>query len=387
MAADEPPRHRPRRDATAPTGAVPLDLVHEILLRLPAKDLCRLRAVCRPWRALLSDPLFAAAHAARHRPYPLIAVGYEASPLANGDRVLCDIVDLSGRVVKRVHAGSWPAPRERVMSSHLDHLIVASTGAVHLLPQGLAPEHAKHRWTFSECWASMAFGKVPSTGKYKVLRVLHSFHSGDSPIWKLFEVQQACNWRGIKRGPPAYPVELGDWYSVVIKHTVYFLLSDYDSDYRDKQGLVASFDLETEKWGESIRAPLSRRDVRRFYINPLSCYNFKIAVLVALSGCLALCCQTSSSTMDIWFLTDFNKDSWVKQQSININISLLHVPNLAQTLLVLNDGRIAGHKQNWAFILQDYNQNTIPMNKPHTKYGMTVGLYGGNLLSLENCMI
>nr|CAB3456001.1 unnamed protein product [Digitaria exilis] len=200
MAADEPPRHRPRRDATAPTGAVPLDLVHEILLRLPAKDLCRLRAVCRPWRALLSDPLFAAAHAARHRPYPLIAVGYEASPLANGDRVLCDIVDLSGRVVKRVHAGSWPAPRERVMSSHLDHLIVArgssmschllnlTTGAVHLLPQGLAPEHAKHRWTFSECWASMAFGKVPSTGKYKVLRVLHSFHSGDSPIWKLFEV-------------------------------------------------------------------------------------------------------------------------------------------------------------------------------------------------------
>ncbi|KAF8654721.1 hypothetical protein HU200_061478 [Digitaria exilis] len=101
----------------------------------------------------------------------------------------------------------------------------------------------------------------------------------------------------------------------------------------------------------------------------------------------------SSLLSDIFFhygymvRTDFNKDSWVKQQSININISLLHVPNLAPPLLVLNDGRIAGHKENWAFILQDYNQNTIPMNEPHTKYGMTVGLCGGNLLSLENCMI
>ncbi|KAF8696783.1 hypothetical protein HU200_036416 [Digitaria exilis] len=45
-------------------------MLREILLRLPADALCRLRLVCRPWRSLTSDPSFARAHAARH---PLIA--------------------------------------------------------------------------------------------------------------------------------------------------------------------------------------------------------------------------------------------------------------------------------------------------------------------------
>ncbi|KAF2932195.1 hypothetical protein DAI22_05g269500 [Oryza sativa Japonica Group] len=59
--------------ATCNDGVLPVDLLHDILLRLPARPLCRLRAVCRPWCALLSDPSFVAAHAARH-PGPHLAV-------------------------------------------------------------------------------------------------------------------------------------------------------------------------------------------------------------------------------------------------------------------------------------------------------------------------
>ncbi|KAL6850502.1 hypothetical protein ACP4OV_021129 [Aristida adscensionis] len=84
---------------------LPLDALYEVLLRLPAKDLCRLRAVCRRWRALLSDPQFVAAHAARH-PSLLIVLGYHQGSYHVGhpnDGVACDLMDLSGHVVKRVH--------------------------------------------------------------------------------------------------------------------------------------------------------------------------------------------------------------------------------------------------------------------------------------------
>ncbi|OEL21155.1 putative receptor-like protein kinase [Dichanthelium oligosanthes] len=39
------------RSRTEPgSGVLPIDTLYEILIRLPAKELCRLRAVCRPWR-------------------------------------------------------------------------------------------------------------------------------------------------------------------------------------------------------------------------------------------------------------------------------------------------------------------------------------------------
>ncbi|CAN6171291.1 unnamed protein product [Urochloa humidicola] len=137
------PSHRPKSDPR--TSSLPEDVLYEILLRLPSKDLCRLRAVCRPWRSLLSDPHFIAAHQACH-PEPLVVVGYQTTP----DRVVCDIMDLSGRVVKRVLAGS---EYEWVMRAELDLLCVVTdstmscqlldpaTGAVHALPEGLAAEH------------------------------------------------------------------------------------------------------------------------------------------------------------------------------------------------------------------------------------------------------
>ncbi|KAF8701963.1 hypothetical protein HU200_033296 [Digitaria exilis] len=52
-------RRNTRVAATATShGVLPLDLVFDVLLRLSAKEICRLRTVCRPWRSLTSDPAF-----------------------------------------------------------------------------------------------------------------------------------------------------------------------------------------------------------------------------------------------------------------------------------------------------------------------------------------
>ena len=91
-----PPTTRAMRArAAASSDRIPPDVLFDVLLRLPARDLCRLRAVSRSWRALASDPLFVAAHAERHGE-PLFLAKFR------DDMTSVYVVDLSGGVVKRM---------------------------------------------------------------------------------------------------------------------------------------------------------------------------------------------------------------------------------------------------------------------------------------------
>ncbi|KAL6638939.1 hypothetical protein ACP70R_022669 [Stipagrostis hirtigluma subsp. patula] len=124
-------------------GLLPTDLLREILLRLPANVLCRLRLVCRSWRSLTSDPIFAKAHSSRN---PLV-VGLHADA---GRRREIRFVDLSGNIVKRISTGQdWDG---HGLSSHHDLLCVSqskgkayvvhpATGAITVLPSAIAAKH------------------------------------------------------------------------------------------------------------------------------------------------------------------------------------------------------------------------------------------------------
>ena len=88
----------------AETGlALPPDVVEEILLRVPARQLHRFRAVCRSWRSLLAGPSFIKAHAALH-PALIFAVA------ADEDHI--DVVDFSGDIVKQI---GFPAADEQAV--------------------------------------------------------------------------------------------------------------------------------------------------------------------------------------------------------------------------------------------------------------------------------
>ncbi|XP_021307761.1 putative F-box protein At5g44220 isoform X2 [Sorghum bicolor] len=66
-----PPITRGRRAREAASSdRLPMDVLFNVLLRFPARDICRLRTVCRSWHSLISDPVFITEHAARH-PGPL----------------------------------------------------------------------------------------------------------------------------------------------------------------------------------------------------------------------------------------------------------------------------------------------------------------------------
>ena len=145
---------------------LPPDLLCDVLLRLPAKELCRLRAVCRSWHELTSGLLFIGAHAARHLLF-----------LANfrDDKAHIRVMDLSGNVVKVI-----PNPDgHQLLPTRLDLACAATvsnrcrvldpaTGRVHVLPDSPAPEHAD-RENVRKPYTSFAFGRIGATGEYKVL--------------------------------------------------------------------------------------------------------------------------------------------------------------------------------------------------------------------------
>ncbi|CAN6203312.1 unnamed protein product [Urochloa humidicola] len=377
-----PPNPRSR----ASLRPLPLDALYEVLLRVPARDLCRLRAVCRPWCALLSDPQFIAAHAACH-PEPLIVAANPTDGLAAGH--LLDIMDLSGRVIKRVvKPGSlWAGRREWAMAMLLDVVCVLmrndmsylvlnpATGAVSALPQGFAEEHLPQARDISDYTHLIAVGKVASTGEYKVLRVLDGYVDWEQ-LCEVFTLDGSSHarWRG-KKASPDSPL----WHRssrVTIKGIVYFLSRELVMDQGVVPLRIASFDLETEEWRAILRAPLNRQTIPMLYLS-----------VASLNGCLVVIHYIQQcSSMDLWFLMDFEKGLWAKQHSITLNSCFLYddIPVRVRPLLLLNDGRILYYYEELE-LLRIYDPETCTSTDvAKTGPFYEIGLYTGNLLSLPD---
>ena len=393
-----------RADAVpAPAGVLlPPDAVYEILLRLPAKELCRLRAVCRPWRALLSDRAFADAHAARHQE-PLVVAGY-ATHTSGG--ALYDVLDLSGRVVKRARgaavAGAGRTENEWVVSARLDLVCVARGAGVscallspaaaraRALPQGLAEEHAAHEREISHHAAMVALGQVAATGERKVLRVLHLFPGTARQLYEITTLDGGgggrSRWRRIK--DPACPVASGTW--AVVDGAVFFFSSELVHGQDAMPDRVASFDLATEEWAPTIRGPLSSSSLgddgaAAAAVHPDDHMGWGELSLADMNGCLVVTHRTVASSMDLWFLMDVEKGSWVRKYRMQLSISYRHAEHTVRPLLVLNDGRIV--------LVHIGNRGSLKIYDPRTSTStdvaeigpcVAVGLYNGSVLNLAN---
>lgn len=148
-------------------GALPPDVLYEILLRVPAKALCRLRLVCRSWRSLTSDPCFAGAHSSRH---PLIAGLRRGRGDDKGDIHIVDVH--SGTTCRRLCCGfttlgvDFSTEADLVCVSFMEGsyqqaliLDPTTTAATNVSPEGAMG------------FSLWILGHVPSTEEYKVLRI------------------------------------------------------------------------------------------------------------------------------------------------------------------------------------------------------------------------
>ncbi|KAL6598537.1 hypothetical protein ACP70R_046236 [Stipagrostis hirtigluma subsp. patula] len=244
-------------------GVLPPEVLFDILVRLPAEELCRLRVVCPPWRSLTLDPVFIKAHTQRH-PAPLIVASF-----AGDDPEHVHVMDLSGHVVKRL-----PVPGNHTMlSSRLDLVCVANkdgscfainpaTAAVsHLLEPEAPPESEDDEWDCYEHYSDssgcveyehseFAVGRVDSTGEYKVLRLASSCKTWEEHhdvylVSSVLTINGVGGWRSTES--PEFIADIGrDHSSVVVGKAIYFLW--YDDHPWAAMQRISCFDLDAEKW-------------------------------------------------------------------------------------------------------------------------------------------
>jgi hypothetical protein len=305
----------------------------------------------------------------------------------------------------RAAAGAGPgeAENEWVVSVRLDLVCVArgasvsfmllspaAAGVAHAraLPQGLAEEHAAHEREISHHTAMVALGQVAATGERKVLRVLHLFPGTARQFYEITTLDGGgrSRWRRIKN--PAYPVALGTW--AVIDGTVFFFSSELIHGQDAMPDRVASFDLATEEWAPTIRGPLSSSSLgddgaAAAAGHPDDHMGWGELSLADMNGCLVVTHRTVASSMDLWFLMDVEKGSWVRKYRMQLSISYRHAEHTVRPLLVLNDGRIV--------LVHIGNRGSLKIYDPRTSTStdvadigpcVAVGLYNGSVLSLAN---
>ncbi|CAL5089721.1 unnamed protein product [Urochloa decumbens] len=376
-------------------GVVPADVLFDVLLRLPAKELCRLRAVCRAWRSLTVDPLFASAHAARH---PLLLANFR------DDRMHICVVDLSGNVVKRIPN----ADGHRLLCTRLDlacaasvgnscHVIDPATGDVHVLPEIPAPEHL-NRENLREPYTSFAFGRIATTGEYKVLRIFEPPPITGINEQQLFEVltiqgaSSSSSGRAQWRARQNHDRLVEASSAIVVGEVVYFKVHRFYDDLilcginiSIKPDNIISFDLEREEWKGVLRGPIADIFQTDEYDDHLEDYRFlwPELTLADLKGSLSLVhYRKSRRIMDLWVLKDFDTGLWVKEYVIQIELNFPTTEWRVRSLFMLEDGRIVIHfpKTGLLFIYDLRTNTSVQMGRRHLE---AVAVYTGNLLSLQ----
>ncbi|XP_066391644.1 uncharacterized protein [Miscanthus floridulus] len=327
-------------------------------LRPPTKLLGCLRTVGRPTSK--TNPL-------------LVAAFYSAADISRVDVKLVDVA--SGATVARLdrqgngHFG--------VTGGLLCLVGTGGTAAVSVLDPATGdvtsiPAYANGNKTSS----AYVFGHVPATGEHKVLRVYTAGHG---------EIKQSCEILTLGGGggkqrwrtAPSPPVRVGTapsrHWAVTRGGVAHFLIPQ-----RAEYDVIASFDMATEEWRPALlQCPLSS-DKRNCCSDSLS--------LVELNGCLVFVHHDYLSfSLDMWVLTDLDRGTWLRVESLRLGKVLRGGETMAKPLMVLDDGRIAFWVRGPNSVLRLYNPRSGSCEEVVNfgKLCSVVGLYRGSLLGVK----
>ncbi|TVU48898.1 hypothetical protein EJB05_00180, partial [Eragrostis curvula] len=351
----------PCRGAAANYGVLPIDdVLYEVLLRLPAKDLCRLRLVCRHWRSLTSDPLFAKAHQSRQRHLVAVLRRSGGSPEVH-------VLDLSGNILKRVHLG------ERLyycfdFNAQLDMVCVqvswGQTRVVNLVTGEVIAGviTREHKNIYSVLTPRFILGRVPASGEYKVL-CIYSMNKGNGErtrrwcdVMTLGDDDGGRQWRA--RPDATLPVAVSYTFrTAVVRGVAYFILKNELDSGNIEPDSIASFDFAKEEWRSTIlKGPLSSS------LAPIAeekhYWSWSHFMLAGLGDCLVTVHRNSRDcSTDLWFIDNQGVDDTLPLWTKRYSIPWEHSWRSIRPLQVLDDGRIIIWVED-AKVLRSYDPST-----------------------------
>ncbi|CAN6207048.1 unnamed protein product [Urochloa humidicola] len=349
--------------------SLPEEIIYDVLSWLPVRSLCRFRCVSKAWRALISDPDFAALQRSRAGAAPLLAGVFAA---AEGRRPELRVMDMGGnvvRVVKDVEGTPVPARLDLVCldggAEHGARVIDPATGRVVTVAGDRRGLHFH------------MFGRAVS-GAYKVVRC----HYGD--LIEIATLAAAAagepTWRQLPAAQqPAIKICPRHGCTAAVNGALHFL-----SGHRTAltcRSRVARLDLETEEWKTTVEAPVNEWP------------NNRQTIIGELKGTLCMV-ETrsilSGTYTNIWLLVDPEKSTWVMEYAIPMPRTV----SLVEPLEVLGDGTIlllstfgnSNHFEREKMrVLQVYDPSTRVckdlMKLAEDQFSGKMALYTGSLLS------
>uniref|UniRef100_R7WE06 Uncharacterized protein n=2 Tax=Aegilops tauschii TaxID=37682 RepID=R7WE06_AEGTA len=188
---------------------IPNEMLQEILMKLPTKDVARSCCVSRQWRSALGDPSFRKLHAAS--PAALSAdpefLRLSGVPCGLGQSVKTTVLSLSSdkpmcSIAKPDGCGLLCFVDER--DAQAPALVCnPATGEILALPTAPPLSNKDHAYFF-------AFGFSPPTNEYKLLRLSFPLCSYSSEEWVDVDVYTLGGWRKDSFLTPSRPLTRGN---------------------------------------------------------------------------------------------------------------------------------------------------------------------------------
>lgn len=241
----------------------------------------------KKWRDHFSNPAFIAAHRSHAEPEPLLVAMSDDSHAG-----YLQLMDTEGTVVRVVSlAGPWK------FHASLDGLACITLGynnsgtqIVDLATEVMLMNLLKP--SVEEYYTCLGFGRTTQSGVYKVLRL---GNKANAQICEVLTVGDGAEWRQAQPCPMMVRLHYDSSSGVTVNGASHFLSRD--------ENYVLSFDLESEEW-KVIHGPQGAiRDQN----------NRSIAEL---NATLCMAQILSPVIINVWLLTNSNKNIWVKAYTI-----------------------------------------------------------------------
>ncbi|XP_059632197.1 F-box protein CPR1-like [Cornus florida] len=294
---------------------IPMDVVADILSRLPVKPLIRFRCVSKPWYALIDSSGFVKLHLKRSK-----ETNTNRSLILKSDKLYSVDLDSLDHAVELGHPFNYKGFDIDVLGScdgllclydpfYSAHFVLwnPSTRKLHNLPTSRF-EFSGNPCSLSGFLFVYGFGYDAVYDDYKVVKMVQYYgkddHLLDRELKDFREVKvysmKSNSWRRVKDFP--YYLSKYQISGVFISGALHWVVNQRSESPSCMAALIASFDIGSEEYG---LVPMPEFSDKNFYMT-----------LIDLGICLCVFCEYVSHA-DVWVMKEYGvEESWTKLLSI-----------------------------------------------------------------------